>query len=97
MPSESTYQQPTTCPHCGVGQDLHTNTTGARPPEDGDVAICWRCGDVAVFAAGPFGVTRRKPTGPEDARIRRDPRLRRVLAAMALARGPATQTDTEGP
>jgi hypothetical protein len=88
MPNESTYQQPTTCPHCGASQDLHTNTTGARPPKDGDVAICWRCHGIAVYAAGPFGVVRRKPTEQEDAQIRRDPCTRHVLTVMARARGP---------
>jgi hypothetical protein len=86
---ESTYQQPTTCPHCGTSQDLATNATGARPPQAGDVAVCWRCHGIAVFAAGPFGVVRRKPTEQEDARIRSDPRLRRVLAAARAVKGGA--------
>lgn len=43
--------KPVTCPACNVEQDGYTGvgTTGERPPESGDVLVCWYCGAVNVL------------------------------------------------
>lgn len=57
-----------TCPGCGVGLDGHDGVTVNGPPADGDVTICFDCGEIAVFDAG---VTRlREPTNDEMLDIR---------------------------
>lgn len=80
---EPTWQNDTTCPDCGARQKLQTNATGVRPPRDGDIAVCWRCRSFSLFAVGPLGLFRRKPTQAEDEEIRADPRLRTLLGAAA--------------
>jgi hypothetical protein len=94
MPAEPTTRAATTCPACGAEQDLHTNATGVRPPVPGDVAVCWRCGGVAVFTTGPFGLLRRPPTAAEEATIRSDPRITRLLDEMWASNGPTAAAKT---
>lgn len=77
-------EQMTVCPHCGRTNDQHTNMTGSRIPRSGDVSVCWECACLAIYVAGPFGVSLRVPTDEEAAELAADPDLRRLLSAMRV-------------
>ena len=65
------------------------NQPGARP-SDGDVAVCWRCRAVSVFAVSPLGVVAlRAPTADEERDVMADPRITASLDAVADSRSPA--------
>jgi hypothetical protein len=57
------------CPHCGTLNDAHSSGTTSQPPTDGDASVCWNCGDIALFVAGPLGLALRAPTSAERADI----------------------------
>lgn len=40
-----------TCPYCGrnIGATMKTKDTDQRPPEPGDLSLCFYCGEVAKF------------------------------------------------
>ena len=71
------------CPHCGAEAVAHDHTEGTASPEVGDVSICPGCRCLSVFAFGPLGLFRRKPTASELAVFMADSRLRAALAALA--------------
>jgi hypothetical protein len=71
------------CPYCSRVNDLHGYTKGVADPSAGDVAICWRCGEISVFTDGPLGLAQRKPTSAELEEILADQQIRRALAARA--------------
>ena len=39
------------CPCCGASQDMASNAGGTMAPTPGAIAICVRCGGVAIFAS----------------------------------------------
>jgi hypothetical protein len=66
------------CRACGYPMDAlgerAPNLPDTRAPEDGDYAICFRCGEVSVVVMHPLlGVTLREPTGAELAEFARNP------------------------
>lgn len=81
----------THCPHCGRRNDQHAGLNG-KPPADGDVAICWGCRKVGIFAVGPYGTGVRQATDQEAAEVMADPRVRAALGAMAESYDPDTAT-----
>lgn len=78
------------CPYCGYRPDMHTCITKAPEfhIEEGAVALCFKCGRVAVFTASP--VMRkwmlRKPTEEEAEVYAKDRRLIRALKAWKYAK-----------
>jgi hypothetical protein len=68
----------TNCPHCGRLNDQHA-TDEDKPPSEGDVSLCWKCGGAALFTTD--GV--RKPTIEEEADISQDPDVKKFRYAMA--------------
>lgn len=42
-------------------------------PQDGDFSICLRCGEVAIYAVGAFGVALREATLEELAEFAANP------------------------
>lgn len=41
------------CPNCGYKFDAHTSITDGRTePQDGDISICLKCGEVHQFNNG---------------------------------------------
>ena len=71
----STTKIETHCPHCGRRNELHGHLTSEKPPADGDVGICFGCHRVAMYVAGPLGLTTRVPTDTELAELEGDPRV----------------------
>lgn len=73
------------CPSCGRLNDQHAHTGGVDAPSPGDVAICWGCGQPAVFVATAYGLGQRAATETERVEILADPEVRRALDALGLA------------
>lgn len=73
----------TCCPYCGRTNDQHSGKDPNDVPAAGDMSICWRCHNLAVFDDGPDGLVTRKPTPEELERLVPDPELRRALGALA--------------
>ena len=69
---------PTICSFC---RQLHEAVTNAQRldclPEDGDVSMCFRCGEFCVFDDSAFGGM-RKPTKKEQRTFAHDKRLREL-------------------
>jgi hypothetical protein len=71
---------PSTCPHCGYDHDCATGLFSADVPDEGDVSICIRCGQLCWFQrSAPGGL--RKPTKKEKRELLRDDKVIRALAA----------------
>lgn len=70
----------TTCPFCHDTVPLASSIKADEhdAPEDGDFSICWRCGEVGVFASKAAGGS-RKPTRAEKHLIARDADLQFAL------------------
>lgn len=65
------------CPNCGHHIDASTSL-GSRPtPADGDVTMCWYCGEIGRFVVTAFGVSIRKLTDRERPEIEADPEVAR--------------------
>jgi len=41
----------------------------AREPKDGDLALCMRCGEPAIFVVGALGTSLRPPTDQEREKV----------------------------
>lgn len=78
------------CPWCHEQQDAEqvVNAAPHTTPSPGHVSICWSCHRVSVFAVGPFGLIRRKPTAKEQVAIDAHPAVRLTLAVMAESDSP---------
>lgn len=70
----------TTCPACGHAADAYgdTGSDDSERPTDGDYSICFRCGEVAMFSVGAFGIGVRAITTEELAAFSRTPHAARV-------------------
>lgn len=57
------------CPTCGRPNDAASAANGgpSRPPGDGDLSVCFRCGALAIYQATAFGMILRAPTPDEQA------------------------------
>ncbi len=76
------------CPHCGQINDAHLGVD-VPIPRDGDIGICWSCRGLAIFTVHDGQVGQRLPTAAENAKLRADPRLRQMYAAMAESYRPS--------
>lgn len=76
------------CPHCGRPNDSHTGKPGTRPTPDNSWAVCWGCGEVAVFTAvlGQLGLRRLTPA--EQVEADADEQLQKARAAVRAAAYP---------
>lgn len=87
-PKAKQFVRDSVCPFCG---SLHTrasataNPAEARAPVDGDVTLCFACGELAVFDAAVSGGL-RKPTTAEYDQIAADSILRHMHHAWTRAR-----------
>ena len=70
------------CTHCGYRVDRAASTTGDEAPADGDISICFRCGNADAYAVGPSGISIRALTADERPRVMANPQVRRVIAAI---------------
>lgn len=69
------------CPACGYELDMATNAFGKERPKRGDATVCLRCGNVMVFRKN---LTVRSLTDEERERVKKDPRVQKVLATRAI-------------
>jgi hypothetical protein len=74
--------QPTTCPHCGRRNVLHSHLDPQRRPTTGSTSICWKCRGIAIFVVEDGVVAIRLPTAEEDARIRSSPSFAALIKDM---------------
>lgn len=74
------------CPFCQYGFDLASSVKGGqKAPSDGDLTICIRCGEFAVFdKKEPGGL--RKPTDAEYVTIGHDTFCQRMRAAWVKSK-----------
>lgn len=77
---------PGKCPHCGAETDRATlaDATEAARPSEGDVTLCWECGEWSVFGEG------LELAVPDDAmklKIGFNPDCRRVRELWRSKRG----------
>jgi hypothetical protein len=79
------------CLECGKLVDAATSIAEAgeekRPPEEGDIVVCFRCGHVMIYADGEG--TLRQPTDEEIVEIAGDQRI----VAFLNFRGPALEKE----
>ncbi len=45
---ETTIVEEQICPYCGHSLDVHSTAEGK--PEDGDISICFYCGEIIIFS-----------------------------------------------
>jgi hypothetical protein len=72
------------CPHCATPLNRHAHV-GEEPsePNDGDIAICFRCGGISIFVADRYGAYLREPTPDETRQIQTHPTVIAALKARA--------------
>lgn len=78
------------CPWCKAKSDRATNATPGEvmTPEDGDVSLCFYCGEWAVYDTSlPAALAQRKPTEAEFIEIGEDPDCQKLRAAWAHLEG----------
>jgi hypothetical protein len=75
------------CPTCGRINTDHDRAPG-QEPRDGDVGLCWGCGNLAIFVKVDGSLAQRLPTDAEQADIEQDPEFQRARAAIAAAASP---------
>lgn len=83
--NDDAIEMPTTCPHCGYHHDCATGLFGADVPDDDDVSICIRCGQLCIFQRNASGGM-RKPTKQEKRELLRDHKVTLALASWQLIR-----------
>ncbi len=69
------------CPHCGYQTDCVSSVGSGRKPGDGNLSLCFECGEWAVF--GP-DLRLRAPTDKEFVVIGEDKACRTARAAWVL-------------
>lgn len=63
------------CPVCAYRPDAISLAEGGATcptPSDGDYSLCFNCGEVSVYTAGPLGLAVRAATTDELARFNRE-------------------------
>ena len=75
------------CPYCGKVNDRHSRNPG-QEPKDGDVGLCWGCGNPAVFTRVLGQLGQRLPTLVELDEIESQPEFIAAQAAVRAARIP---------
>lgn len=71
------HELKTVCPHCKARNNTNTDTL----PREGDVGICFVCGEAMVFD-GKGGV--RKPDAEDEEFIASDPKIRKMQMLWKL-------------
>jgi hypothetical protein len=75
-----------TCVSCHNIIDHATEaTTTESLPEPGCIALCWFCGNVAVYIAGPDGLELRALTSEETEHVLALPEMAQLLRMRAEA------------
>lgn len=72
------------CPACGALNDAATNIVGDADPTNGDVSICFTCGEIAVFTG--IGLDVRRPTDAERREMLAIDEVTRLRSAVLLGR-----------
>ena len=70
---------------CDIHHEVATGLRDDRHPEDGDITLCFQCGQLSVFDCGAHGKL-RNPTPTEERVMARDDRLTKVLAVWRKTR-----------
>lgn len=71
----------TKCPFCSYILDATSEVEGEDiTPSEGDIALCWNCGEWMVFSEAAEGGL-REPTDDEYVEIGTEPRFRAIRAA----------------
>ena len=82
----TTIEMDTVCPFCDQHNECATGPFGGTP-DDGDVTMCFNCGQLSVFDHNAaHGL--RKPTKKERRSFERDKLIEQVLAAWKTVRPP---------
>jgi hypothetical protein len=73
------------CPNCNKPTDAAMDVTNgkSRPPEDGDIAICFYCSHVAIYEGDKL----RNPNDKEMEDIAGDVDVVHAINMIGLARG----------
>jgi hypothetical protein len=75
------------CCHCGYLVDAASTTDGEQlAPEDGNIAICFRCAEPSVYVVGPIGVALRLLTRDELAELAADEDAQIVIRRLRARR-----------
>jgi len=86
MPDWPSTDWPTICPYCGQHHDAATNVERRDyVPDDGDVSLCFGCGEFCVFDNTAYGGM-RKPTKKEQRVFARDKRLQELRTAWKVVK-----------
>ena len=97
-----TTDWPTICPSCGAKHEAITNVEARDVlPDNGDVSICFRCGEICIFDDKAYGGM-RKPTKKEQREIARDKESDRSAGRLedrkaAMKRGRPVHHQPNGP
>lgn len=80
------HEKPVTCPHCHAKQDMAQILGRSKDaPSDGDVCLCFQCGEASIFDnKAPYGA--RKAKTKEQADIAKDPKIAMASAAIKAIR-----------
>jgi hypothetical protein len=71
-----------TCPFCGENIDGYQCANGAAHPGNGDVFVCFYCGEAGVYVASPWQLSIRRPYPAEEEEMRNNAELRLIQAAI---------------
>lgn len=75
----------TTCPWCGYKNEMTTRVSpGFKPPEDGNISICYNCCGFSVFSDHGDQMVLRFPTTQEDFEITHSPELQRAQKTLIV-------------
>lgn len=80
----TTTEMDTVCPFCGTRHECATGPLGGTP-EDGDVTMCFACGQLCMFDHNATGGL-RKPTKAERRTFARDKMVKQILATWRTFR-----------
>lgn len=86
----------TICPYCRTQMDSSVNLDDDTLPMDGDMSMCFDCGQFSYFDTELDGKL-RLPNKVEKLLIDSDPRLREVHVAWLAAKGPTSRDLEEEP
>lgn len=79
--------EPSTCPFCGAKHDRTTSTRGNDVvPADGDLMLCFDCGEWIFYVDDGNDGRFRKPTDLEYDEIATDPECRQLNEAWDWVR-----------
>lgn len=89
MKATKTIELDTTCFACGRKNDMATGIVGedqAAIPSDGDVSICFSCGEIAEFKHEGNKIVLQRLTDEERSIVEQLPQVQAIKRAMLSAK-----------